>query len=167
MTGRGRAALIRTAVSEQGWLRATHRAKPGSAALSHLRCRAGLGRGSGVAGSTRTGRAVALDQDDPRVIAARQAERRLYGYYGLAPARHLVALPRLGLRVRLTEVGSGPPVLVVPGNTGDGFPFAPLLPHLPGRRVIVLNRPGGGLSEGMDHTTTGFRSTEDPARAVG
>lgn len=34
----------------------------------------------------------------------------------------------LGLRVRLTEVGSGPPVLVVPGNTGDGFPFAPLLP---------------------------------------
>jgi hypothetical protein len=38
---------------------------------------------------------------------------------------------------------------------------------LPGRRVIVLNRPGGGLSEGMDHTTIGFRSTEDPARAVG
>lgn len=116
--------------------------------------------GSGVVSSTWTGRrsrAVPLDQDDPRVIAARQAERRLYDYYGLEPAHHLVALPRLGLRVRVTEVGSGPPVLVVPGNTGDGFPFAPLLPHLPGRRVIVLNRPGGGLSEGMDHTTVGFR----------
>ena len=48
-------------------------------------------------------------------------------------------------------------MLVVPGNTGDGFPFAPLLPHLPGRRVIVLNRPAGGLSEGMDHKTIGFR----------
>ena len=110
--------------------------------------------------STRSGsrsRAVPLDPDDPRVIAAQQAERRLYDYYGLEPAHHPVALPRLGLRVRLTEVGSGPPVLVVPGNTGDGFPFAPLLPHLPGRRVIVLNRPGGGLSEGMDHTTIGFR----------
>lgn len=104
--------------------------------------------------STRTGRrsrAVPIDQDDPRVIAARQAERRLYDYYELEPAHHPVALPRLGLRVRLTEVGSGPPVLVVPGNTGDGFPFAPLLAHLPGRRVIVLNRPGDGLSEGMDH----------------
>jgi pimeloyl-ACP methyl ester carboxylesterase len=110
--------------------------------------------------STRTGRRsrpVPLDQDDPRVIAAQQAERRLYDHYGLEPAHHPVSLPRLGLRVRPTEVGSGPPVLVVPGNTGDGFLFAPLLPHLPGRRVIVLNRPGGGLSEGMDHTTIGFR----------
>ena len=60
--------------------------------------------------STRTGRrsrAVPLDQDDPRVIAAQQAERRLYDYYGLEPAHHPVTLPRLGLRVRVTEVGSG------------------------------------------------------------
>jgi hypothetical protein len=75
--------------------------------------------------STRSGRrsrAVPLDQDDPRVIAAQQAERRLYDYYGLEPAHHRVALPRLGLRVGLTEVGSGPPVLVVPGNTGMASP---------------------------------------------
>ena len=45
-------------------------------------------------------RAVPLDQDDPRVIAAQQAERRLYDYYGIEPAHHLVALPRLGLRSR-------------------------------------------------------------------
>jgi len=110
--------------------------------------------------STMTGRrslTVPLDHEDPRVVAAQQAERRLYDHYGLEPTHQMVALPRLHLRVRVTEVGTGPPVLVVPGNTGDGFPFAPLIPHLPGRRVIVLNRPGGGLSEGMDHRTIGFR----------
>ena len=61
--------------------------------------------------STRTGRrsrAVPLDQDDPRVIAAQEAERRLYDYYRLAPAHHLVALPRLGLRVRLAVRGGHP-----------------------------------------------------------
>jgi len=131
-----------------------------------------LCRGSDVVSSTRTGRrsrAVPLHQDDPRVIAAQQAERRLYGYYGLEPAHHPVALPRLGLRVRLTEVGSGPPVLVVPGNTGDGFPFAPLIPHLPGRRVIVLNRPGGGLSEGSPRScsTAGSRSSPEVATCRG
>jgi len=49
--------------------------------------------------STRTGRrsrAVPLDQDDPRVIAAQQAERRLYDYYGLEPTHHPVALPAWG-----------------------------------------------------------------------
>ena len=61
--------------------------------------------------STRTGRrsrAVPLDQDDPRVIAAQEAERRLYDYYGLEPAHHPVALPRLGLRVRLAVRGGHP-----------------------------------------------------------
>jgi pimeloyl-ACP methyl ester carboxylesterase len=47
---------------------------------------------------------------------------------------------------------------MVPGNTGDGFVFAPLLPHLKGRRVIVLNRPGGGLSGGFDHRRVNMRA---------
>jgi len=51
---------------------------------------------------------------------------------------------------------AGDPVVIVPGNTGDGFPFIPLLPHLRGRRIITINRPGGGLSEGMDHTSVDF-----------
>lgn len=109
----------------------------------------------------RHSRTVPLHQDDPRVIAAREAEARLYAHYGLRPTHHVLALPRLDLRVRISEVGSGPPVLIVPGNTGDGFPFVPLIPRLPGRRVIILNRPGGGLSEGMDHQTIDFRDLAD------
>lgn len=65
-------------------------------------------------------------------------------------------LPRHGIRVRVTETGEGDPVVIVPGNTGDGFPFIALLPYLLGRRVITINRPGGGLSEGMAHTRVDF-----------
>lgn len=45
----------------------------------------------------------------------------------------------------------------MPGNTGDSFPLASLLAELKDRRLIVLNRPGGGLSEGIDHRTLDFR----------
>ncbi|MET3808212.1 pimeloyl-ACP methyl ester carboxylesterase [Nakamurella sp. UYEF19] len=103
---------------------------------------------------SQTGR---LDYHDRLVVAAELAERGLYEHYQLEPTHHMVALSRLDIQVRVTQIGSGPPVLIVPGNTGDGFPFAPLIPHLPGRRVIILNRPGGGLSEGMDHRSIGFR----------
>jgi len=97
-----------------------------------------------------------LDDTDPRVVAAHAAEEKLYDFYGMAHTSRYVVLPRHGIRVRITETGDGDPVVIVPGNTGDGFPFIPLLPHLPGRRIITINRPGGGLSEGMDHTTVDF-----------
>jgi pimeloyl-ACP methyl ester carboxylesterase len=47
--------------------------------------------------------------------------------------------------------------LIVPGNTGDVFPLVPLLAELKGRRIIAVNRPGGGLSEGMDHREVDLR----------
>ena len=100
---------------------------------------------------------LTLDEHDPRVIAARDAEERLFACYGLKARTRFVLLPRLGIRVRVNEFGTGEPVLIVPGNTGDAFPFTPLLPELQGRRIITVNRPGGGLSDGMDHHTIPFR----------
>jgi 2-hydroxy-6-oxonona-2,4-dienedioate hydrolase len=94
---------------------------------------------------------LTLDEHDPRVIAARDAEERLLTCYGLSARTRFVLLPRLGLRVRVSEFGTGEPVLMVPGNTGDMFPLVPLMAELQGRRIIAVNRPGGGLSEGMDH----------------
>jgi pimeloyl-ACP methyl ester carboxylesterase len=99
---------------------------------------------------------LTLDDHDPRVMAAKAAEKRLYEFYGFSYTIRHIMLPRYGIRVRITETGEGDPVIIVPGNTGDGFPFVPILPHLPGRRIFILNRPGGGLSEGMDHTTVDF-----------
>jgi pimeloyl-ACP methyl ester carboxylesterase len=99
---------------------------------------------------------LTLDDSDPRVQAARQAEKKLFGYYGLKPKESFVLAG--GVKTRLLEFGEGKPLLIVPGNTGDGYVFAALLPHLHGRRVILLNRPGGGLSEGMDHNSVSMRA---------
>jgi 2-hydroxy-6-oxonona-2,4-dienedioate hydrolase len=101
-------------------------------------------------------RDLKLQEDDPRVVEARNAEQRLFDFYGLETKIHYLQLPRFGFRIRIIEIGSGNPVLIVPGNNGDSFPFAPLLPELKGRRIIIVNRPGGGLSEGMDHRKMDF-----------
>jgi pimeloyl-ACP methyl ester carboxylesterase len=101
---------------------------------------------------------LTLDPDDPKVKAARQAETNLFDYYGLKAKDRYIPIPGQGLKMRISEMGSGKPVLLVPGNTGDVFPLAPLLAELKDRRVIALNRPGGGLSEGMDHTQVNIRS---------
>lgn len=92
-----------------------------------------------------------LDHDDPRVEAARSAEARAYDAYGLDVTEHLVDVPSLALRVRVVEVGTGPPVVVVPGGVGYGVVWLPLLPELEGFRLLVVDRPGGGLSDGVDY----------------
>jgi 2-hydroxy-6-oxonona-2,4-dienedioate hydrolase len=102
-------------------------------------------------------KALTLDAQDPLVIAARKAEIDLYAYYGLEARDHYIVLPGHALKIRISEMGSGDSVLIVPGNTGDVFPLAALLAEIKGRRIIALNRPGGGLSEGMDHTQVDIR----------
>lgn len=67
-------------------------------------------------------------------------------------------LPDAGVRVRVQDFGEGAPLVIVPGNTGDGFPFIPLLSLIRGRRILVVNRPGGGLSDGMDHRAVDIRA---------
>jgi 2-hydroxy-6-oxonona-2,4-dienedioate hydrolase len=100
---------------------------------------------------------LTLDYNCTGVIAARDAEDRLFDFYGIRAKDHYMPIPGLKIKMRITEIGSGPPVVVVPGNTGDVFPLIPLLASLKGRRIIAINRPGGGLSEGMDHRTVDIR----------
>lgn len=100
---------------------------------------------------------LTLAENDARVVAAREAEGRLFAFYGLEPKTHYISLKDLGMRVRVSEIGSGRPVLIVPGNTGDAFPLIPLMAELHGLRILALNRPGGGLSDGMDHREVDFR----------
>lgn len=100
---------------------------------------------------------LTLNESDPTVIAARTAEQSLFSYYGLQAKDHYVLLPDQGIKVRVSEFGSGEPVVIVPGNTGDVFPLASLLTQLSGKRILAINRPGGGLSEGMDHNTVNLR----------
>jgi 2-hydroxy-6-oxonona-2,4-dienedioate hydrolase len=101
--------------------------------------------------------ALTLKDNDPAVIAARKAEGDLFAYYGLKASDHYIPIPGQALKMRISEIGSGEPLLIVPGNTGDVFPLASLLAEIKGRRILALNRPGGGLSEGMDHTQVAIR----------
>ncbi|OMF27771.1 alpha/beta fold hydrolase [Paenibacillus sp. FSL H8-0259] len=98
-----------------------------------------------------------LKDNDPRVLKARNAEQKLLDYYQFdAEIRH-IPFGNFGYTIRVTEIGHGEPVVLVPGNTGDTFPLIPLMAHLTGRRLIAINRPGGGMSDGMDHRNINFR----------
>jgi 2-hydroxy-6-oxonona-2,4-dienedioate hydrolase len=98
-----------------------------------------------------------FDQRDRRVVAAIEAEQRLFAHYGLDYTIHHVDLKQPDLRVRVLEVGSGPPLLLVPGGSGDAWQLAPLMAQLPGWRLIAVNRPGGGMSDGIDHRQVDLR----------
>ena len=98
-----------------------------------------------------------IDLNDRRSKAALDAEQRLFAHYGLDYKYHYVEMDEPNLRLRVLEVGEGPPVLMVPGGAGDAFIFAPLMAQLTGWRMIAINRPGAGLSDGVDHRQVDLR----------
>jgi len=97
-----------------------------------------------------------IDLDDQLSKNALDAERRLFDYYDLEYRIHYLQTDKLDLRLRVLEVGDGPPLLMVPGGSGDAM-FASLMAELQGWRIIAINRPGGGLSDGIDHRQVDLR----------
>lgn len=77
----------------------------------------------------------------------RRAEARLFAGHGLAVRERWLNLDRPTARVRVLETGGGPPVLHVHGGGAFGALHAPLAAALNGRRHLLLDRPGFGLSE--------------------
>jgi pimeloyl-ACP methyl ester carboxylesterase len=98
-----------------------------------------------------------LRPDDERVMAAREAEEKFFNYYNIKPVIHYILLKPFNIHIRIVEIGEGDPVVIIPGNTGDGFPFIPLIAELKDKRIIIINRPGGGLSDGMNHLEVNLR----------
>ncbi|SSA28673.1 alpha/beta fold hydrolase [Lacticaseibacillus rhamnosus] len=97
-----------------------------------------------------------LEHDSVAFQAARNAENQLWLDFHLKPkTRWLKIAPtesaEANLRVRVLEFGHGDPVLMIPGNTGDPYELAPLLPQLAGYHLFVLALPGSGLSDGFDY----------------
>ncbi|WP_125981279.1 alpha/beta fold hydrolase [Loigolactobacillus iwatensis] len=90
-----------------------------------------------------------LDHESNVFKQAEAAETKLLSDYGLKGENRWLTYQ--GLQVRILIIGEGTPVLVVPGNTGDPYPWIPLFSKLPGYKFYVMARPGGGLSDGMDH----------------
>lgn len=103
-----------------------------------------------------------LDRDDPRVQTAREVETLAYEHYGLAFTEHLVDVTSLDISIRVNEVGTGPPVVLIIGGVGKGAGWLPLLPELEGYTLYVVDRPGGGLSDGLDYRSVSLRDQAVP-----
>lgn len=77
----------------------------------------------------------------------RAAERALWDSVGIEPTEREILLPGMGAPVRMLEVaGEGEPVLFLHGGPNAGSTFAPMAPGLVGRRLVIVDRPGCGLS---------------------
>jgi pimeloyl-ACP methyl ester carboxylesterase len=112
-------------------------------------------------------RAVALPQLAARAERYRHAERAVWDHNGLAPSERFVDIPEPAARIRVIEVGSGSPVLVAHGTFGGGPAIAGLVRELPGRRFLLMDRPGFGLSTPIVYRAETFgRTIADLQRAV-
>jgi 2-hydroxy-6-oxonona-2,4-dienedioate hydrolase len=86
-----------------------------------------------------------------------QAEQRVFARYGVAIETRFVELREPRLRVRVLECGDGPPVIFVGGDGAIAAAWAPLVAQLSGRRAIMLDRPGFGLSDDFDYRGADLR----------
>ena len=80
----------------------------------------------------------------------RESERRLWQSLGVAPTEQRVRLPRIGVTVRVQELGEGPAVVFVHGGSNSGTSWAQLAAQLSGFHCVMLDRPGCGLSDPLD-----------------
>ena len=83
----------------------------------------------------------------------RDAERRLFARSNVSVTEHLLHLKVDGspLRLRVLESGSGRPVLLLHPGGWFAAQWAPLLPHIPDRRLFAIDFPGHGLSDAVDY----------------
>lgn len=95
----------------------------------------------------------------------RQAEKLFWDSVQLAPTEQRVRLESTGTEVRVQEIGEGGPVLFIHGGPNAGTTWAPMLPHLPGFRCLLLDRPGTGLSD--PYAVTEHNLAEFGSRLVG
>lgn len=92
-----------------------------------------------------------------------EAEAAVFRRYGLDAAHHVVVLPRSGVRVRVVDLGSGAPTLLLHGFGLGTAHWAALMSRLPGRRLIALDMPGHGASDGARFQDTDLRLWFDVA----
>ena len=102
-----------------------------------------------------SGEAVATPADSS-IERYRAAERALWERFELQPTERFVELTEPRCRLRVVEVGSGAPVIFIPGTGGVGPYWAPLIKELAGFRCLLLDRPGWGLSSAIDYRGRNF-----------
>lgn len=84
---------------------------------------------------------MAIDLDSHRA-----AEDRLWAQHGVTPTERFVTLSTGG-RMRVQELGEGPPFVLIHGGSISGTSWCKLAARLEGVRCIMVDRPGCGLSD--------------------
>lgn len=100
---------------------------------------------------------IPIDHKDPRVLTAAQCEASLFEHYGLKPRERVIRCESFKLRLRVAEVGEGPPLILVPGGGGELFQYIPMMAALTGFHLIAIDLPGGGKSDTVDHRRVDLR----------
>jgi pimeloyl-ACP methyl ester carboxylesterase len=85
------------------------------------------------------------------------AERRLLEAYGLEVESRFLELRDPPMRTRVMETGEGMPVVLVHGGGAVGASWAPLMARLSGVRMLVVDRPGFGLSGNFNYRGVNLR----------
>jgi pimeloyl-ACP methyl ester carboxylesterase len=80
-----------------------------------------------------------------------QAEADLFHTAGAEVEESFLDLASTGVRVRLLAHGSGPPLVLLHGVSLSAAAWAPLIPALPGHRLLAVDLPGHGLSDPADY----------------
>lgn len=84
---------------------------------------------------------------DRRARRYRDAEARLWASLDARPTERSIHLEGLGVTVRVQELDGGAPVLFIHGANTSGISWATLAARLDGRRRLLVDRPGTGLSD--------------------
>jgi pimeloyl-ACP methyl ester carboxylesterase len=83
----------------------------------------------------------------------RTAEREAFAHYGIEASSEPLVLSDPPLTTRVVRVvGDGPPTVLFHGSSLTSTVWAPLLPHLPGRALHLVDLPGCGLADPFDYT---------------
>jgi pimeloyl-ACP methyl ester carboxylesterase len=101
--------------------------------------------------------AIAMTSADAPIERYRRAERAVWNHYGLEPIERFIEFDSPAVRLRVQEVGAGEPLLFVHGTVGPGA-WPALVRELPGFRCVVLDRPGWGLSSGLDFSKHEYKT---------
>jgi pimeloyl-ACP methyl ester carboxylesterase len=78
------------------------------------------------------------------------AEQAVFAHYAVQARHRFVSVPASGVRLRLVETGDGAPTLLLHGFSLGVAHWAPLMTRLTDRRLIAIDMPGHGASDGVD-----------------
>ena len=82
----------------------------------------------------------------------RAAEAEVFAHYGVDAESEPLVLADPPITTRVVRVGEGPATVLLHGGGLTSTTWAPLLAHLPGRSLYLVDLPGCGLADAFDYT---------------